>query len=204
MKNMIPLLEWCSKGGLSLISFDTNAEYTALKHILDSLSEKKIILIHSKPIRDELTSNITLIDATSHTLTESAVISSQLGEEKGPFVIDTPADIRVFLGRFQKLTNTFKDTDFWVWWSPSDLITHGIEEKEIARCLRIFSKDYSTLNVLVLIAKNIHTPQGFAILEYITEKHFAFTRSNIADRDAYSCKILKHPDMQMEGEVVEL
>ena len=203
MTNKLPLEEWCSSGGISMISYDTRFEYIVLNKVLESLAGSQITLIHSKQIRDTLPSNITLIDATGHGLTETSVLHSQLTIGTDYSVIDNPEDTRLFLNKFHKLTKIYPDTEYWVWWSPSDLLTHDLDERAISKCIRIMAKDYSDLKILILIVNNVHSKQGFAILEYISESHYEYSLSESGTDDKHKCCVIKHPNVKLEGEMVE-
>ncbi len=192
----IPFDNLCKTDGLFLVSFETDSEYSVLKQVIENLPDKEIILIHSKLLDEDLGENVLLCDATGHSLTERAVLKARLKPQKKITVFENPADIRSFLINLRKLVETHKDIEYWIWWSPSDLLTQDIEEKQIAKCLRVISKDYSDVRFLVLIAKNIHSTRGFSVLEYISKGHFEVTRNS---EGGYNWSIIKHPDTKQEG-----
>ncbi|MDF1541280.1 MAG: hypothetical protein P1Q69_20450 [Candidatus Thorarchaeota archaeon] len=197
----MPLQEWCSTGGLALASFSTEAEYSTLAHILESLSNEKVTLIHSKPIRFALDASIALIDASSHELTARSALRRRISDQEDSKTIKNPADTQNFLNQLEKMSKKSTEKEWWIWSSPSDLLAHGVDETEIAQCLRVIANDYSEFRFIVLIPRDVHSPRGFAILEYIAEIHF--TATGLKDGN-YLWSVAKHYDLKYEGAKIEI
>jgi hypothetical protein len=120
MDHNISLQEWFFESGLGLVKFSIDAEYVVLNQVLQSVwDEGPGILIHSKPLRfGELSKNIITIDAAGHALTAQAALRRRISESENDTVIDNPADIHGFLSHFKQLKKSFKDVNWWIWWSP--------------------------------------------------------------------------------------
>ena len=197
----LPLNDWCATGGFAVVSFQTRAEYTVLNQMLASLADQKVNLIHSKPIRFTQSDNITLIDMSTHELTARSALRRRISDYDDRSSIHNPADTQGFLTQLEKLTKGVSESSWWLWWSPSDLIAHGVEEIEIAQCLRVIASDLSSLRFIALIPREVHTTRGFAIMEYLAEMHFKTGETN----DGKTLwEVAKHHDTKFEGVRIEL
>lgn len=199
-----PLQEWCSTGGLILISFPTDAEYFILRHILESLTEQRSTLIHSKPLRFNLPPSITPIDATAHALTAREALRRRLGNHEGTAFLENPADMQGFLSQLKKIAKSQPEIQWWLWWSPSDLVAQEVDDMEIVRYMRIIAKDFSGTPFLAFVAKDVHTQRGFALLEYISSVYLEVVRLTDREKIVHLWRVRKHPHLQLEGVEVEL
>ncbi|TET10471.1 MAG: hypothetical protein E3J86_05620 [Candidatus Thorarchaeota archaeon] len=200
MDHNITLQDWCAESGLGLVKFDVDAEYAVLNQILEAVrKEGPGILIHSKPIRHEKSSpDIKLVDAAGHALTAQTALRGRISELENETVIDNPADIHGFLSHFKRMKKSLTDAKWWIWWSPSDLVAQEVDDKEIVRCLRVIARDFTDSPFLVLVAKDVHTKQGLATLEYVAERTLEVERHQNGKRVAYHWQLLKHPSMSRE------
>ncbi len=201
MDHNISLQEWCSESGLGLVKFSIDSEYAVLKQVLESVKGMGSgILIHSKPIRfGNVSEQVTLVDAAGHALTAQTALRLRISESENDNVIDNPADIHGLLSQFKRLKKTIAEADWWIWWSPSDLVAQEVNEREIVRCLRVIAREFSKNPFLVLIAKDVHTKQGLALLEFVAERTLEVERLQNGNRVAHSWQLLKHPSMSLEG-----
>ena len=76
----------------------------------------------------------------------------------------------------------------------------GLEDFEIAQCLRIIAKDYEDQRFICMVARNVHSDQGFAIMEYISEMHMKTTPTK---NGKTSWKVIKHFEQELEGVEIE-
>jgi hypothetical protein len=201
MVHNISLQDWCAESGLGLVKFAIEAEYAVLNQVLESVrDEGPGILIHSKTIRNEnISTDITLVDAAGHALTAQTALRRRISESENDTVIDNPADIHGFLTHFKRLKKSLTDVKWWIWWSPSDLVAQETEDREIVRCLRVIAREFSDIPFLVLVAKDVHTKQGLATLEYVAERTLEVERHQNGKRVAHRWQLLKHPSMSLEG-----
>ena len=212
VKEVGSLCDWCG-GGLNLISFEAGAEFAALQVVLGSLTShgKLVVLIQSKTYRRP-TPQIAIIDATGHALTPRQSLRRRLSEEGG-IVVDNPADIQGLLSQLSRQAQALPGR-WWVWCSPSDLVSHGVEEMEMAKCLRAIAKDFEDTPFLILVARDVHTERSFAILKFLSQVHLEFERQlgtgggeqGELKRHGYRyiLRVVKHPNLQLEGSEVEL
>lgn len=183
------------------MSFQTRSEYSVLNQMLASLQEQRVNLIHSKPIRFAPSDNINLIDMSHHELTARSALRRRISDYDDRSMIHNPADTQGFLTQLEKLTKISSASEWWVWWSPSDLIAHGVEEIEIAQCLRVIASDHSALRFIALVPRDVHTERGFAVIEYLAEMH---CRTADGDDGKRLWEVAKHHDTRFEGVRVEL
>ncbi|MHA1862926.1 MAG: hypothetical protein ACTSWA_04080, partial [Candidatus Thorarchaeota archaeon] len=170
----IPLEKWFGIGGLTVISFPVEAEYVVLNQIRKGLGDELLALIHSKLIDNE-SEQMTLIDATGHEPTARTALRQRVGDYDNDFKLENPADVQGVLSRIGKLAETIQ-ANWWLWWSPSDMIAQGVTDEEVARCMRIIAKDFSKVRFLAFIARDVHTHRGLATLKYISTTFVDVTR----------------------------
>jgi hypothetical protein len=199
----IPLEEWFGSGGLSIISFPVEAEYAVLNQMLDSLSEERMALIHSKPIHLDSKKYVTLIDATGHAPTARITLRRRVGQYDSATLIENPADAQGVLNQLGRIADLV-EADWWLWWSPSDMIAQGLSDEDIAHCLRIVAKDFSGTRFLGFIAKDVHTERGLATLKYISTRFIDVTRDDDEKRGFHIWRMVKSPDTALEGEEIEV
>jgi len=201
MDSNISLQEWCAESGLGLVKFAIDAEYAVLNQVLESVREEGSgILIHSKPIRHEkISKDVTTVDAAGHALTAQTALRRRISESESVTVINNPADTHGFLSHLKQLKKSFTDTKWWIWWSPSDLVAQEAEDREIVRCLRVIARDFADVPFIVLVANDVHTQQGLALLEYVAERTLEVERHQNGKRVAHRWQLLKYPSMSLEG-----
>jgi hypothetical protein len=186
--------EWCISWGLTCVRFPVHSEYDVLNQVLAALNEHEIALVHSKPIRNDLPADVMLVDATAHVLTARTALRQRIAEPGNTRIIENPSDTHAILSSFRRLKKSTPKIKWWVWWSPSDMLTQNIGEGEIVRCMRAIAKDFSDVSFLALVPRCVHTQQGLALLDYVSEV--------VIDMDD-QWSILKHPNRNMEGTNVE-
>ena len=194
----VPLEEWCS-AGLSLIKFPIDAEYTVLNQVLETSNGQSAVLIHSKPLRDTQVERVTTIDATGHALTAQTALRQRIKASEDGSTLENPEDIQSILSQLQKRRRSMSDTGWWLWWSPSDLVAHDIDESEIVRCIRALANEFSDTRFLVLVAKDVHSKQTLARLEYISEMTVDVNRVQDKNQIRHQWQVRKHPDTTLEG-----
>jgi hypothetical protein len=199
----IPLEEWFGDKGLSIISFPIEAEYTILDKVLDNLGEARVALIHSKPIGREPRAHVTLIDATGHAPTARTALRRRVGQYDSTTLIENPADVQGVLNQLGKIAGLV-EADWWLWWSPSDMIAQGLTDEDIVHCLRIVAKDFSETRFLGFIAKDVHTQRGLATLKYISTRFIDVTRDDGEKRGVHIWRMVKNPNTAFEGEEIEV
>jgi hypothetical protein len=192
--------KWFETKGLTVISFPIEAEYTVLQQIRDGIGEESQAIIHSKPLDD--VKNTILIDATRHEPTTRTALRQRVSDQDSENVLENPADVEGVLNRLGKLGESIK-TDWWLWWSPSDMVAQGIADDAISRCLRIVAKDFSKVRFLAFVAKGVHSERGLATLKYISAIYVDVTRETDKGKFRHRWHLLKHPTITMEGEVIE-
>lgn len=197
----VPLKEWCSKGGFILISYPIKLEYSVLNQVLVGLTDEKISLIHSKPIRHSIARNTALIDVTGHELTARSALRRRISDQDDESQTWNPVDTQDFLSRLERVVKKQSQSDWWVWWTPSDLVTHGLEDIEIVPYMRVIASDLSDYRFIILVPEGVHTERGFSILEYIAEVHIT---STLKENGKYIWKVIKHYNNEFEGAEVEL
>ena len=201
MEDHVPLEDWCNTG-LSLIKFPIDAEYAVLTKILETSNGHSTILIHSKPLRDIPIENVTTIDATGHALTAQTALRQRIKASDDDTTLENPEDIQSILSQLQRRRKSNPDVKWWIWWSPSDLVTHNVEENDIVRCLRALANDFSNNRFLVLIAKDVHSKQTLARLEYISETTVDVDRDKTKGQITHNWSVRKHHDIKIEGAYV--
>ena len=187
---------------MSIISFPVETEYVVLNQIRKGLGDDSLALIHSKPISDS-SEQLILIDGTGHEPTARTALRQRVGDYDNANILENPADLQGVLNRLGKLAETVK-VDWWLWWSPSDMIAQGVTDEDVGRCLRIAAKIFSKMRFLVFIAKDVHTHRGLATLKYISTTFVDVTRSTYDIRIDHSWHLLKHPTTNFEGETIEI
>jgi len=93
---------------------------------------------------------------------------------------------------------------WWLWWSPSDLVAQKVDDMEIVKCLRVIAKDFSETRFLALVAQGVHTQQGHALLEYISSVCLEVERLVDDRHSMHRWRVVKHPDSQLVGGEIEL
>lgn len=171
-----------------------------LKQIQDGIGEESRVIIHSKPLDDM--KNTTLIDATRHEPTARIALRQRVSDQDSENVLENPADVEGVLNRLGKLGESIK-ADWWLWWSPSDMVAQGVEDDAVSRCLRIVAKDFSKVRFLAFVAKGVHSDRGLATLKYISTIHVDVTRKSGDGKFTHKWHLLKHPTITMEGEIIE-
>jgi hypothetical protein len=194
----VPLEEWCN-AGLSLIKFPIDAEYAVLNQILETTNGHSAILIHSKPLRDIRVENVTTIDATGHALTAQTALRQRIKASDDGATLENPEDIQSILSQLQKRRRSQSGTDWWVWWSPSDLVAHDIDESEIVRCMRALANEFSETRFLALVTRDVHSKQTLARLEYVSEMTVDVNRVQEKDQITHRWQVRKHPKSELEG-----
>jgi len=193
--------DWCIEG-ISIITFETDTEYRVLQCILSSLDNSKVALVHSKGISFELNDEIILVDATGHALTAKTALRRRISDSDDERYIENPADIQGFLSRLRKLKQSHKEIKWWLWWSPSDLIAHGLDEDEIVQTLRVISSDFSDIHFMAFIAKEVHSKRGLALFEYVSNVSMSVERIREPDMNDLFWRTCKHPDVIKEGKLL--
>lgn len=158
----------CEDCSLLLVTFPIQSEYSALDEILLGCDGQKTVLIHSKPVRTRESKGVTLVDATGHSLTPREEILRRI-DSADSLAVDDPSNLQDFLGHLRRLKRSLPETAYWIWWSPSDLVAQGVPDSEIARCLRVIAKEFSKSHFIALVAEQVHSSQGQALLEYVSE-----------------------------------
>ena len=182
-----PAKEWFKTGGLACIRFPVHSEYKVLDQLLTVLNENAIALVHSKQLRNKKQGNVLQIDATGHALTPHTALRQRIGEVGNSEALENPSDTQAILSELRRLKKSNPKTNWWIWWSPSDMLTQNIGEGEIVRCLRAIAKDFSDVSFLALVPRCVHTQQGLALLDYVSEIVIDFDEE---------WSILKHPSME--------
>ncbi len=202
METELSLLDWCSNG-INNITFQTSAEYRVLQQVLSCLEGSKVALIHAKDITLDLSDEIVLIDATGHALTAKTALRRRISDSDDERFIENPADIQGFLSRIRRLKKSHKDVEWWLWWSPSDLIAHGVNEEEISQVLRVISSDFADTRFVAFIAREIHDTKGLSLFDYISNVSISVERVHESGKTRYHWQVEKHPDTKMEGVMIE-
>ena len=198
MDSKPPLTDWFQDGGLVLIKFPVNAEYSTLTQILDNLDGQENILIHSKSFCNLRTYDNTIkIDATGHGLTARTALRQKISASEDISTLDNVEDIQSILNQFYKIRKSHPETHWWIWWSPSDLVAHDIEENEILRCLRTIAKEFSDIRFLALTAKEVHSKQALARLEYIADVTLDIEK--LLEEGMHQWRLEKHPVKEKKG-----
>ena len=197
----VNLETWCS-AGLSLIIFPVEAEYSTLLKVLETFNGQVTFLIHSKPLREIKTENTIILDATGHALTAQTALRQRIKASDDDATLENPEDIHSILAQLQKQRRSHPDVQWWIWWSPSDLVTHDVDEKEVIRCIRALSNEFSGDRFLILVAKEVHSEQTLARLEYISEVTIDVTRDRTRGQIKHDWSVRKHPDVKIEGVTV--
>jgi hypothetical protein len=200
----LPLKKWCSVGGLSIVSFPPHAEYAVLDSTLESLADEKIALIHSKPVHHSPSTDITLIDATGHALTARSALRRRVSDQEGVTLVEDPTDMQGLLSQLKRLTKSLTHTQWWLWWSPSDLVAQKVDDMEIVKCLRVIAKDFSETRFLAFVAQGVHTQRGHALLEYISSAYLEIEHFVDDRHSMHRWRVVKHPDLQLVGGEIEL
>ena len=201
MSSKILIDEWLMDDGLTVIKFPVDAEYFTLNQVLKSIKGQGCVLIHSKSLRDQslCTSNTIKIDATGHALTARTVLRQRISASDDITTLDNLEDIQSISSQLYKIKKSHSDIHWWIWWSPSDLIAHDIDEIEILRCLRAITKEFADIRFLALVAKEVHSKQALARLEYIADVTLDIERIRDKGHNTHHWHIQKHPIMEREG-----
>jgi hypothetical protein len=194
----VPLADWCNSG-LSLVMFPVDAEYSTLNMVLEACNRQSAVLIHSKPLRDIPVDNIITIDATGHALTAQTALMQRIKALDDDTTLDNPEDIQSILSQFQRYRKLNPKVEWWIWWSPSDLVTHDVDENEIVRCLRVLANYFSDYRFLVLIAKEVHSDLTLARLEYVSETTVDVKCDETEGQVSHSWSVRKHYHTKIEG-----
>jgi len=194
----VPITDWFHDGGLVLIKFPIDAEYITLTQILDNIDGQENILIHSKSFRNLQVNDTTIkVDATGHALTARTALRQKISASEDITSLDNIEDIQSILNQLYKIRKSHPESHWWTWWSPSDLVAHDIEENEILRCLRTIAKEFSDIRFLALIAKNVHSKQALARMEYIADMTLDIEK--LLEEGVYQWRLEKHPAKEKEG-----
>jgi len=195
-----PIKDCFHDNGLGLIKFPVDAEYSTLIHILDNLNDQGKVLIHSKSIRNTTFSdNTVLIDATGHALTARTALRQKISASEDISSLDNPEDIQSVLNQLYKIRRAHPESNWWIWWSPSDLVAHDIDENGILRCLRAIAKEFSDVRFIAMVAKEVHSKQALARLEYIADVTLDIERLLEEGKGTHQWFVQKHPIMEKEG-----
>ena len=198
MNKQLPLEDWC-KTGLTLIKFPVDAEYVVLNQILETSNDHSTILIHSKPLRDIHVENVKTINATGHALTAENALRQRIMASDDESTLENPENIQSILSHLQRQKKSHSEVQWWIWWSPSDLVNHDVEEIEIVRCLRALANDFSEYRFLVLVAKEVHSKQTLARLEFISETTVDVEREVAGFQTTDKWRVRKHHEIKLEG-----
>lgn len=184
---------------MSLIKFPVDAEYSTLNKVLKTFNGQSAVLIHSKPLRDIIITNVTTIDATGHALTAQNALRQRIKATGDDSTLENPEDVQSILSQLQKQRKSNPEVQWWIWWSPSDLVTHNVEETEIVRCLRALANEFSDHRFLVLVAKEVHSSQTLARMEYVSETIVDVCRDKTRGGITHDWGVRKHLDTKIEG-----
>jgi hypothetical protein len=111
--------------------------------------------------------------------------------------IEDPAEIQNFLSQIRGVDAGFQGAPWWLWWSPSDLVAHGIDDLTIARYLRAIAKDFESTTFVALVAESAHTERGLAIMRYVAR---VWIEVRIEQRKGEKPRwiIRKHPESDLK------
>ena len=70
-------------------------------------------------------------------------------------------------------------------------------ENEILRCLRTIAKEFSNIRFLALVAKEVHSEQALARLEYIADVTLDIEK--LQDKGTHEWCLEKHPLIEEKG-----
>lgn len=177
---------WLEIGGLCVITFPIELEYEVQYQILKALKDEDIALMHSKRYHGTPSEKMRLIDITGHSLTASAALRHRLGPDA---LIENPADIRDVLSQMRKIREQIAKS-WWIWSSPSDLLAHEIEEKEIIKAMRVIAKDFSKSHIIIMMPREVHTEEMLTLVKYIADVMIDVEFKN----DTIVWKVKKHPE----------
>jgi hypothetical protein len=202
MSSKIPLDSWMRNGGLGIIKFPISTEYSVLAKVLQGIDSEGCVLIHSKPLRSPkfLTATTVTVDATGHALTARTALRQRISASEDVSVLDSPEDIQATLSQLYKLRKQHPEKQWWIWWSPSDLIAHDVDEKEILRCLRAIAKEFADVHFVALVAKEVHSREALARIGFIAEVSLDIepVEGEKVHR-LHHWHVEKHPGTEIEG-----
>jgi hypothetical protein len=134
--------------------------------------------------------------------TARTALRQRVSDQNSENVLENPADVEGVLNRLGKLGESIK-ADWWLWWSPSDMIAQGVADDAVSRCVLIVAKDFSKVRFLAFVAKGVHTDRGLATLKYISTTYVDVTRESSNGKFSHRWHLLKHPTITMEGDIIE-
>ncbi|MGY5852767.1 MAG: hypothetical protein RTU92_04295 [Candidatus Thorarchaeota archaeon] len=198
----LPLQDWCPSG-LCIVNYPVHAEYGVLQQVTSALENQSLVIIHAKEIKTEFKSKVTFVDAMGHALTAQTALRRRISDSEGSTVLEDPADTQALLSQLRKLKKSDPEAEWWLWWSPSDLIAHGVDEKEIAKCLRVLATDFADTRFLAFVTRDIQSGMGLSLLEYIASVCIDVERKVDGNSITHTWRVAKHPDTKLEGEEIE-
>lgn len=198
MTSKTSIEDWLHDDGLNLIKFPIFSEYSTLTQILSTLQNQENVLIHSKSLHSLQINDSTIkIDGTGHALTARTALRQKISASEDISTLNNPEDIQSILNQLYKIRRAHPEPQWWIWWSPSDLVAQDINENEILRCLRAIAKEFADMGFLALIAKEVHSKQALARLEYIADVTVDIVKHQEEGKHQWS--VQKHPIMEKEG-----
>ncbi|MGY5852178.1 MAG: hypothetical protein RTU92_01270 [Candidatus Thorarchaeota archaeon] len=198
----LPLQDWCPSG-LCIVTYPVHAEYVVLQQVTSTLENQSLVIIHAKEIKTEFKTKVTLVDATGHALTAQTALRRRISDAEEGTTLENPADTQALLSQLRKLKKSEPDTKWWLWWSPSDLLAQGVDEREIAKCLRVIAKDFADTRFLAFVARDIQSGAGLSLLEYIAGVCIDVERKAEGGLIEHTWRVVKHPDTKLEGEEID-
>ncbi|MHA1770331.1 MAG: hypothetical protein ACTSYL_02250 [Candidatus Thorarchaeota archaeon] len=190
--------EWLATG-VNLITFPVSLDYSVFHEILSEIGPDAVVVIHSKSLSwlSEEETPI-LLDATGHAITPASSLRRRLADTEGVHRVEDPADIRALLSEIRRFTKTAKKT-YWVWWTASDLLAHGLHDIDIAKCLRVLNTEFRTPFV-ALVARDVHTEEGINLMGLVSMVWIDVTAEPEGQRHTW--RVVKHFRYELEGEVI--
>ncbi len=187
--------EWLV-AGVNLITFTTALDYRVLQRVVSGMADDGVV-IHSRPLSwlDDRPS--VLFDVTGHAGAPASSLRRRLADVGDVPHIGNPADIKMLLSEIRRFSKAIRKK-YWVWWTPSDLLAHGLDDLGVAKCLRILNSEFKT-PFLALVAKDVHTPRGLNLMAMVSMVWIDVTKTD--DRGSVWAAV-KHPDPAFEGEVI--
>ncbi len=181
--------------GVNLITFPTKLEYSIFQDVVSGI-EPTTIVIHSKPpVWLTPKSELTLVDATGHLISTAGALRRKMSHSA--YVIPNPGDVKMVLSKIRDINRTTK-CDYWIWWTPSDLLAHGLEDVDIAKCLRVINSEFKR-PFLAMVARDVHSDKGVNLMGLVSMTWFDI--KNESEKEEYRWSVAKHFNSQIEEKV---
>ncbi len=139
---------------------------------------------------------LSLVDLTHHGLSAYADLTSQVrrqqqGEVPNYFFVDHTESTKAVLHTITRIKELESRPLVWVWNSPSDLLTLGIDETTLITALRRFRAHLLGWGdrALLLIIKNMH--RWLPAVEYLADVLLHVTESDTGE-EGYRLEVLHH------------